>query len=266
LNKASICPQCGLDILKSMDVCPDCGYEFNAGKSKSQIGRIQVLNPFVSMLLKPRKTIQQLLHSYDAGIVFILILIASIAKSFDLSSFLSLGNDHKILYIILFAISFGFVRALFVYTIFARLLTNIGNSLGGKATIERVRSALAWSSIPIIWAILLWIPDIVILKGNIFKYEFLNDVYSTLEVFTYYGISVLELIITIWSFMIFLVCLSEAQKLSMKKAFWSVFLLTLLIVVPIGAIAGIALFVMNSNSISAMVHKFINDCFKFFAS
>ncbi|MGO8989197.1 MAG: YIP1 family protein [bacterium] len=112
-----------------------------------------------------------------------------------------------------------------------------GKWIGGQAPSQNIRAAIAWSSVPTIWALILWIPQLVLFGQELFTTETPRIHASPSLGFISLGFVAIQLIIAIWAIVVFLKCLGQVQGFSAWRALGNTTLGALVIVVPIAIIA-----------------------------
>ncbi len=193
----------------------------------------QILNPWVSMWTKPRATIQQIVDTDPERLVLVLAAIAGFSGGLDRASIQSMGDRWEWPTIFLIAATAGAISGLIGLYIGSALIRWTGNWMSGNASSQNIRAAMAWSSVPIIWALILWIPGLVLFGQELFTTETpIIDATPSLT-FIFVGFGVIELTVGIWVFVVFLKCLGQVQGFSAWKALGNVFLAGLVIIIPI---------------------------------
>ncbi|HEY1011718.1 MAG TPA: YIP1 family protein, partial [Herpetosiphonaceae bacterium] len=99
----------------------------------------------------------------------------------------------------------------------AGLVRWTGSWLGGVATPDEARAAVAWATVPTLWGMLLWLP-ILATGGRV-------DAVMTL-------VGLAQAVLGIWTFVISLKCLGEAHRFSAWKALGAEILAGLIVLVP----------------------------------
>ena len=124
----------------------------------------------------------------------------------------------------MFALIIGPAVGIGATLILATLLLETGRWLGGRATVRRIYTAVAWSSVPDVWLLPLWIPRLA-LFGN---YMFTGEIQATESIPTLIllalGFGLVDLIASVWEVVILVNCLSEVQGLSAARALGSLIL------------------------------------------
>lgn len=122
-------------------------------------------NPWLSIWTRPRETIQQIIDSNPTKHVETLAVIGGISFGINRASNLSKGDDMPWTLALFIAIVLGAVGGIIELYLNAAVLRWTGSWIGGRATSEHLRAALAWSNVPyaFILAALLFI---VVLLGE----------------------------------------------------------------------------------------------------
>ncbi|MHB8842535.1 MAG: YIP1 family protein [Candidatus Aquicultor sp.] len=152
----------------------------------------------------------------------------------------------------------GIPLTLVMFYIQVALLEFTGRSLGGKATYERIQTAVALSRIPIVWVLSVWVAKLALFgekafrqgsmpQGSFFNNAivFFNPLNSTPSEVSWFGVlGVISAIISVWAFIILLNCLSEVQEFSTGTALINVVvafilppILIILLLLPFLAVA-----------------------------
>lgn len=199
------------------------------------------LNPWTAIWTKPRATIQQIVDTDPTHWVLPLGALAGISSTLDQASIKSLGDQFNLPEILGIAIIGGILVGILMLFISGALLRLTGKWLGGVATQQQIRAAIAWSSVPLVFSMLLWIPQYALVGNELFTTEtpILNS-NPTLLLATL-GFMVLELVLAIWGLVIFLKCLGQVQKLSVWKALANAIITLALVLISI--ILVVAIFV-----------------------
>ena len=202
-----------------------------------QIQNNPTLNPWVSMWTKPRATIQQIVDTQPNHLVLLLASIGGFAQVLDNATIKSVGDKLEWPTIVLIAAiagPFGGIIGLYLGSVLIRWA---GILLGGNASSQEIRAAIAWSNVPVIWALVLWIPELALFGQELFTTETPKiDANPSLGL-VLLGFSVIGSTIGIWTIVVFLKCLGQVQGFSAWKALCNAILPGLLIVLPLAVIA-----------------------------
>ena len=199
----------------------------------------RTLNPWVSMWTRPRATIQQIVDTNPERAVVLLSAVAGIGQALDRASAKNMGDKLDWPMILLFAALLGPVAGILGLYVGGALLRWTGSWMGGQGSSRYIRAAVAWSNVPEIWAMLLWVPGLALFGQELFtsKTPLIDADPARLAAFL--GFAAVELVLTVWALVVFLKSLGQVQGFSAWKALGNALLAALVVIVPLAAI-GIA--------------------------
>jgi hypothetical protein len=202
------------------------------------------LNPWITMWIKPRATIQQIVDTNPERKVHLLAAAAGFSQYLDRASEKGMGDIWEWPMIFMIAMIVGPIGGMIFLYIGGALIRWTGNWVGGQASSQDIRAAIAWSSVPIIWALILWIPELVLFGQDLFTTEGPRIDADPSLVFILFGFGAIHIIVAIWSIVVFLKCLGQVQGFSAWKALGNAILTGLIIFVPIAIVSiGIAVLI-----------------------
>ena len=134
----------------------------------------------------------------------------------------------------------GPISGIVALYLFAALVRWTGAWIGGRASTLDIRAAIAWSSVPLIWAMLLWIPEIAIFGRELFTTATPRMDANPSLAFLLMGFGIVEVGMAVWGFVVYLKCLGQVQGFSAWKAWGNVMLALLVIAVPLVVIFALA--------------------------
>jgi len=172
-------------------------------------------NPWLSIWTSPRDTIRAIVKYDPEQYVIFLAAVAGVGQALDRASANNMGDDSSLLVIFLFALATGSIGGIISLYISGAILSWLGGRFGGQASAVEVRAAIAWASVPLIWAMLLWIPELAFYGMDMFTSvtpRIDNQPWAIMF------LGVIEIVIGIWAFVVFLKCLGEVHRFSAWKA------------------------------------------------
>lgn len=174
-----------------------------------------------SIWTQPRRTVQRIVESDARKGVIALAGLAGFHEALNRASMRSTADQVDMPVVLLVVAIAGPLVGIVSLYVGGALLHGTGKWLGGKASIENVRAALAWSAVPFILALLLWVPQSLLFGAELFRTETPRmDASPTLALaFGFLGIT-----IWIWYAVVFLKCLGQVQGFSAWKAMANAFL------------------------------------------
>ena len=174
------------------------------------------INPWKEVWLHPRDTIKAILKYDPKYMVLPLAALAGIANNaLDFESMDAIVGGSSFIGSVFVAALLGIV-SLYVYGF---LLNLTGKWIKGKANALKLRAAIAWSSVPVVSSLLLFIP----------LFFGLNNSAPGIV-----GISTITMIVLgVWSLVLYFSMLSEVQKFSVWKAILNQILAVIIVVIPL---------------------------------
>ena len=196
-------------------------------------------NPYKSIWLQPRSTIQHIVDTNPTYLVLALLALTGIAGGLSAANAGGLGYDVSLLWVFLTIVAIAPLVCILVLYLVSALTRWTGKWLGGKATQEQIRAAYAWSYIPIIASIALYVPLFMFYGADLFNYQHtaFPDPLSMVPVQSgvAFGIvAIAEVVLNVWSFVIGLHCLGQVQGFSAWRALGNQALTALILIIPLG--------------------------------
>lgn len=191
------------------------------------------INPWFTMWYRPRETVRKIIKYDPKYLVIVLAMVSGFSETLDRASLKSMGDYASLIQIFAAALIVGPIVGIASLYISSWLLRWTGKWIGGKASSEHIRTAAAWSTVPLVWALILWIPGLALFGGELFTSATptIDASLSLAILFILFGI--IEGVIGIWTIIVFLKCLGEVQGFSAWKALLNSILSILVILIPI---------------------------------
>jgi hypothetical protein len=197
----------------------------------------RTLNPWVSIWTKPRATIQQIVDTNPQKFVVRLTSIEGFASVLDIASLRSLGDKYDWPIIFAIAAFAGPIGGLIGLYLAGALIRWTGQWIGGKAPFQNIRAAIAWAGVPTIWALILWIPQLILFGQELFTTKIPRIHARPSLWFMFLGFMVINITIALWASVVYLKCLGQVQGFSTWKALCNTILVAMVSIVPIAIIA-----------------------------
>ncbi|NGX28382.1 MAG: hypothetical protein K940chlam1_00561 [Candidatus Anoxychlamydiales bacterium] len=175
-------------------------------------------NPWLSMWVKPKKTIQKIIEINPNFRLFFLSAIYGFISLISSSQSFTLGYHLHFLWIILISIVLSSLWGYTIFSVASFFAYFTGKWLKGAAKYQEVRSALAWSSIPMIGNLFLWI-----LLFIVFHTALLQDfpgtfILTSVQTSFLFVVLFIQLLLSIWILVLFINALAQVQKFSIGKS------------------------------------------------
>ena len=199
----------------------------------------QLPSPFLSIWVKPRGTIRNIIETDPTKYVTVLAMIAGLGEALNWASSRNLGDSIPLAVLLILCVLLGPVGGLVSLYIGGALYRWSGSWLGGKASSEEVRAAIAWSFVPTIFTMPLWIPELLIFGEETFTSSTPRMDANPFLAWVLIGFAVIKLIGVTWAFVVLLKTLGEVHRFSAWKAYGALFLGSMVILVLILVILGV---------------------------
>jgi hypothetical protein len=198
---------------------------------------IQEKNLFFSIWMSPKLTLDFILKTTPNKYLRVLFILGGISYSVtNISSGGRLGHI-SLTAILSLAILTGAISGAAGLYGFSSLLRWTGRWLNGRADYDRFVTVLAWSGVPSICSLLVWILKFVAFGSLVFAID--PNVLNTVEVIIYYILVGFQLVLEIWSIIILIAGIMLIQKFNAAKATLNLILPFILFAVAILVIIAI---------------------------
>ncbi len=201
-------------------------------------------NPWLSIWTHPRATIAQIVAENPNRSLWWLAAIYGFCSLMNMFQSMALGTALGTVGILILAIILSPFWGWINFTIWSWFVTWTGKWLKGQGHFRSIRCAYAWSCVPILLNIPLWLLMVVLFGHQLFL-NFPNaHLLPNSQLMLLFAILVVKVVVAIWSLVIYLNALAEVQKYSILRA--------ILNVVIAGVILGAVLFVIWSLLVYAL--------------
>jgi Yip1 domain len=203
-------------------------------------------NPFLTIWTRPRSTIRGIVNTNPDFRVLPIAIAGGMLEVLQLESMVFAGDQLTVLPIVLIAVVLGPPVGLILLYAGAWIVEMSCRLLGGQADSSEVRSALAWSSVPFLATIPLWILRLACLGRELFTLD--KPSLSGQPALAYFlaATVVPELILSVWWMLVTVKALGEVQRFSAWRALSSMLLLLSPVIVLIVILAIVAYFLLTN--------------------
>jgi len=192
-----------------------------------------IISSIISICIKPRATIQKIVDKNPKDSVILLACLAGISSVLGRASLRGMGDTMELFDIILLSLILGPFSGVISLYVGSYLIHWTGKWIGGTSSLQNIRAAMAWASMPTVISLLLLIPEVILFGEEMYTTQTPIVDSSTLLLYAFVIFSVIYLILGIWSFILYLHCLGQVQGFSLLKMFGNILLAGLLIIIPI---------------------------------
>ena len=194
-----------------------------------------IISSIISICIKPRATIQKIVDKNPEDSVILLACLAGISNVLLRANDRGMGDTMELFDIILLSLILGPFSGVISLYVGSYLIHWTGKWIGGTSSLQNIRAAMAWASIPMVLTLLLLIPEIIVFGEEMYTTQtpIMDSSTSLLYAFVIFGVGVIYGILGIWSFILYLHCLGQVQGFSLLKTFGNILLAGLVIYIPI---------------------------------
>jgi hypothetical protein len=179
-------------------------------------------NPWLSIWTEPRKTIRFIVKTDPKLRLLVLCAIYGLPLALNLVQSFALSHVVPSWAIIIGSLVACTFLGVLGISISSWLLNFTGRWIGGKGSFQDIRAALAWSNVPNIVTILMWIVLLGVFGTQVFDKDFSNAQFVGYQAGILFLVMLIETIVSIWGFIILLNALAEVQQFSIWKAILNV--------------------------------------------
>lgn len=194
------------------------------------------VNPWLKMWTKPRETIRSIVKAdpdyrlwWLAGFYGFPMLLSSAQN-------LSLSGKLSPVVIVIGAAVFAALVGMLGFQITSALVHWTGKWLGGVGTFLQVRAAVAWSNVTNVGASLLWLLLVAFFGADVFVRTFPESTFVGASLALVSSIFILQTVLSVWSFVLFVRSLAEVQQFSVWRAIINIILPFVIVTVALWAV------------------------------
>ena len=182
-------------------------------------GVTATLNPWTSIWVRPRATIQHIVDTELEKHVVALAALSGIVQALDNASGRSLGDALPFPVVLGLVLILGPIFGLIGVYLWAWLLRWTGRWLGGQATLPQLRTAIAWGSVPMIAAGVPLLLVLILIGPELFTENTPRlDARPTLAIVAL-GLVLVQAVLMLWSVVTLLKTVAQVQGFSVWRAF-----------------------------------------------
>ncbi|HEY7502119.1 MAG TPA: YIP1 family protein [Vicinamibacterales bacterium] len=229
------CSKCGASLFDGEDRCRLCRTPLDAmtfvapQKTSAQFDS----SPFVGVWLNPRDTMRSIISSDPTYMVIPLAAAGGIMQALDRAVGKNAGDVLSLPVLLLLVLIAGPIGGIIGLHIGARLLHFTGKWLGGAASPEEIRAAVAWGGVPALWGALLWVPILLLSGSAVFTSDMGVEQVNGIALLLSGAMILVQVGTALWSAFTGLHTLGEVQGFSAWKAFCNGLLAGLVVLIPL---------------------------------
>lgn len=191
------------------------------------------LNPWKSIWTKPRTTVQYLVNTNPEYMVLPLAALSGIVQALGNASNRDMSDSINFIALLLIIAFVGPISSVFSLFIGSGLLSLTGKWMGGVGNSRNIRTAIAWSGIPALCLLPMWILMIAWLGEALFYPELLHAKDSALSTIGTLCFALLQIVLGVWALVLFFQALGQVQGFSAWRAVGNTLFALTLVVIPV---------------------------------
>lgn len=189
--------------------------------------------PWLEIWTRPRSTIRRIIQENPNRSLWVLAFIYGLGSLLNNAQSLSLGLQFNLFTISLIAAIFAPIWGYIFFSLWSFVVYLVGKMFKGAGSFQQIRAAYAWSCVPFIINIGLWILLAALFGQNLFISGMANVAIPNTLIFVLFFALTTRLVLAVWSLVIYFNALAEVQTYSLLKAILNVviagFLLALVV-------------------------------------
>ncbi len=168
--------------------------------------------PYKTIWTSPRQTVRRIIAVNPSLHVIALVCLAGVGQALDRASSRNAGDNLPLVAILGTACLVGPLGGIFMLWFGSHMIQLTGKWIGGVGKREHIKTAIAWSYVPSAFAVLLWIPMILLVGMDVFTEEMPSIEARPLLLAPFLAIVFTQVILSIWSFVLLCNTIAEVQR------------------------------------------------------
>jgi hypothetical protein len=188
------------------------------------VKKIIDFNPFKTILTKPKETILKVVKIDPNYKLWILCFIYGFVSILGFAQSISLGHKLNFFLIILSCLIFAIVWGYIAFSVSSFFVYITGKWLKGVANYKSIRAAFAYSNVPMIINVLIWIVLIFIFQDKVFKDFPTSYILTKFEMIVLFTSLFIQLIISIYVIVLYINTIAAVQNFSILRSIFNIIL------------------------------------------
>jgi hypothetical protein len=198
---------------------------------------------FTKIWLSPRQVFKFINdYQYDKYVIVLLVL-AGVAKALERASSNYYGDTKEIWEIVVTCVVVGGIFGWITYYLFAGIISWTGKWMEGEGNTESILRIMSFAMLPSIMALLILLIKVVIYGDDVFRSPEETGTGLLMSLWSYF-FDFIHVLLAFWSIFLFVIGISEVQKLSIGKSILNLLIASLVLILPIVLFAGLLALMM----------------------
>lgn len=175
-------------------------------------------HPWLSIWTRPRATIAEIVASHPNRSLWVLAAIYGFSSLMNLFQSGSLGSKMGVVPILILAVVFSPLWGYVAFSFWSWFVSWTGKWFKGKGPYTHIRAAYAWSCVPMVFQIPLWLFLVAVFGRKLFTAFPEGAALGPSEASLLFFLLIGKVVLAVWSLVIYVNALAEVQKFSILRA------------------------------------------------
>lgn len=198
---------------------------------------MEELSPWLSIWIRPKATIGRIVAENPNRSLWLLASIYGFSSLLNLFQSISLGVILAPLPIYLLAALISPFWGYAMFAVWSWVVHKIARMLKGLATFQQVRAAYAWSCVPLVINVPVWILIGVLFGEQVFLNYPDSHLFTDAQVVALFGVLIAKVTVAIWSLVIYFNALAQVEQFSLLRSIGSIILAGVVVAVAMTLIS-----------------------------
>lgn len=185
-------------------------------------------NPWFSIWTHPRATVAKIAAENPNRSLWLLASIYGFCSLMSLFQSLMVGVSLGLIGIVILAIVFAPIWGWLNFSIWSLFVNWVGKWFRGHGSFKTVRCAYAWSCVPILVNVPLWLLMVALFGQQLFLEE-PAPMMATGQAVFFFAVLAIKVVLAIWSLVIYLNALAQVEKFSILRSIFTVVIAAILV-------------------------------------
>lgn len=206
-------------------------------------------SPWRSMWIKPRATIRNVIEQNPKKSLWALAFVYGFTSLLNTFQSFPIAYQIGLFPMLLLALVLAAFWGYLFFSIWSGVILFIGKLFKGKGTFTTIRAAYAWSCVPLVGNVFIWLV-LVLLYGRVLFYGGPENhvMLSSMAVTILFVALVAKLVLAIWSIVLYLIALAEVQGFSILRAIGNTVLGSIFLGIVFAVLWSLLLFAIGAAS------------------
>ncbi len=180
------------------------------------------MNPWLNIWFKPKATVAKVVDENPNRSLWTLAWVYGFCSLMNLFQSMSLGAALGTGWILALAVVLAALWGYVNFTVWSWFVKLVGKWFGGKGNFKSIRCAYAWSCVPIVINVPLWLLMVITFGHQLFVNFPDAHLLGSGEILFLFVVLIVKVILAVWSLVIYLNGLAQVQDFSVLKAILNV--------------------------------------------